>query len=157
MTAAQICKALDLTSFQINYKCSEWVADFMYANNPIRTLNLGSLGKDTLVSQYLDGINYEYSDEYCDEISKAFPESKAQVIERVQSCIRDFESQYSDSDRKIAHICVSHGILVERFSLLHGGRCKFVNYCAISGVAMNNDKSELVFDGDSQHVKSKSG
>jgi hypothetical protein len=83
MTAAQIAKELGLSKITINHRLAEWLDESFYDNDPIKPLNLLNKSKDHLVATFLDGIDFEDSRYYFDEISKTYPENKKQVISRV--------------------------------------------------------------------------
>ena len=64
-------------------------------------------------------------------------------------------ARYGNHHEKVLHLIVSHGYSVECFSTLNGGKKTFPDYCAISGIEIHNDNINLLFDGCTNHVKTK--
>ncbi len=66
--------------------------------------------------------------------------------------IDHFASKYKNSDKKVAHLAVTHGFFVNKFALELNGRQRYSEYCAISGANILGDRATLVLDSYNNHV-----
>lgn len=153
MTAAQIAKAIGHSKFRINYKYAEFLADWMYDENPIPRLEMKTKNYQHVVSNFLDNIDFEDSTLYYDEILNCYPEG-LQIYDRIKSIDKDVASEFPDTSRSQLHLIISHGYLVNHFTEHHGERRdKYVKYCAISGVQISESGTSLIFKGSHDHVQ----
>ena len=128
-----------------------------FSEHPIPTLNLKAKEKEILVKQFLADIEFEDSALWYDEIMARYPEPRDKAIERVRLLLNDFKEQYHKPvDKKIAHLVVSHGVIVEKFCRLdHEIELPWVDFCAISAYEMKGREIKVLFDGSTEHVISK--
>ncbi|TNV75894.1 hypothetical protein FGO68_gene876 [Halteria grandinella] len=155
MTAANIVKGMGMegrVKIQINYLLSEQLAPYFFNHCPMSSLLIRNLPKETIINDYLDGIPYEESDFYRTQADKLHPESQDEGKLRVKQMVHYYIDKSNQST--VAHIAVTHGFFVKHFSKEHGGVKETAEYCAISGIEINQDKTSLVMDSDSCHVKS---
>ena len=112
--------------------------------------------KSYIVENYLDGIDFEDSTFFKEEAHKLYPESNYQAKERTRDMIGHLASKYRESDKKVAHVVVTHGYFVHQFSYELNGRERNAEYCSISGAEIHGDKASLILDCYSNHVLSAS-
>jgi hypothetical protein len=63
---------------------------------------------------------------------------------------------YEKSNKKIAHLVVSHGALVDKFASCGGGTVeKWTTFCGISAHHVKGSDITLYLDRCSKHVQSK--
>ena len=108
--------------------------------------------KKFIIETYLDGVEFENSTVYHEEAMKLFPESKPEGRERTKLILNEFSTMYRNSRRKVAHIAVTHGFFVNKFSLDLMGRQTYADYCSISGATINGDEASLILDSYSSHI-----
>ena len=84
MTAAQIAKCFGHTKIRINYLFSELLQTRDFDENPLPSIAMSTKDKKELSQRYLDGVEFEDSGQYFDEINKIFPESRSQGYERTK-------------------------------------------------------------------------
>ena len=89
---------------------------------------------DQLVKMFLDGIDFKVVDQESHDVDKFFPETKQETKERARQIVNRKVTKYGEHDKKILHLIVSHGYIVECFSTLNGGERTFPDYCAISAL-----------------------
>ena len=61
--------------------------------------------------------------------------------------------EYRASDKKVAHIIITHGFFVAKFGAYFDGYTSYANYCSISGIEIQGDYKNLFFDSKSDHIK----
>ena len=72
---------------------------------------------DYISETYLDGIKIENATNYFNEVVDAvFPEEKEVYKRRATSMLRDVMMRYSGTQKRIAHIAVTHKHSVARFA-----------------------------------------
>ena len=82
MTAAYICKAMDISTFNINYIYSEKLSSHYFEECPIKSLTISTIAKDKLVEEYLDRVQVEDKGMWLDNILKRYPENAGEVLQR---------------------------------------------------------------------------
>ena len=66
----------------INYLYSEKMCPKLFDKNPIQDLSIKVKDHADISKKYLNGIDFEDSEQFYSEIIKAFPESTDQIRER---------------------------------------------------------------------------
>ena len=155
MTAAQIAKVLGLTQIEVNYHYREWLDQSFYKENPILGLNIKVTAHDLIVKTWLDGIDFKIIEEDQHDLHSFWPENQSQTKERTNQIIKRKVTKYGDHEKKVLHLVVSHGMIVEFFSTLNGGERTYPEYCAISALEIEQNQVKLLRDGDSSHVVTK--
>ena len=79
-TCAQVCKAVHLNSFRINYEfCEHLEPKMQVGDNPIPMLTVKQIKTDddrrNFRNRYLDGINFVDDDQNLEFIQGRYPES----------------------------------------------------------------------------------
>lgn len=82
----------------------------------------------------MDGIDFEDSTVFYDEIKKVWPETRAEGVNRMKNFSNSLIEDYKQSDKKVAHIFVTHGFFVAEWGELFNGSTAFLKYCSISGI-----------------------
>jgi hypothetical protein len=60
---------------------------------------------------------------------------------------------YKTSDKKVAHLAVTHGFFVNRFARTLNGFNPYAEVCSISGATLSNGEASLVLDQYADHVQ----
>ncbi len=100
----------------------------------------------------MDGIDFEDTTFFYEEILKLWPEDRQDGYERTRMMVKEFKNLHTDSDKRVAHIVVTHGYFVTKFSQHFYGKTSYASYCAISGIQMNGRKANLILDNYSDHI-----
>ena len=156
MTAAEIGKALDLPSIPVDYLHREWCEyDYYEGENPIPKLLIANKTRVEISEQYLGGFEYTVRQEKVDP-DEMFPEDDVKCRVRVQGIIDGLCERYKESEKKVLHLIVTHGHLVNTAGNLNGGDMKEYLYCAITGLEIQSGKvQKLLYNADDTHVITK--
>lgn len=132
MTASIFAKELGLSKIMVNFACHEHLDPDFYQIDPMPTLVMKNRPHQEIISEYLNGIEFEIKEENYG----FYPEDMAACQERAQFCYDDFSQRYLNNNKRIAHLCVSHGALVDKFACIGGGKSFLVGYCGISAYSV---------------------
>ena len=122
MTCAQVCKAMCIKQFRLNYMFSEHLeAKLKFGGqSPIPALTSRILDtpekRQNFVNTHLDGIDFIDDDQYLDYISPRYPENDQDLHERMATCQQFFVDKYKNSNKRVLHIVVSHGTPIRYWS-----------------------------------------
>ena len=152
MTAANIAKGLGIGKIKVNYLYSELLGDNLFEQCPMKHTLIRNKDPKYLVEHYLEGVEFEDSETFKSEAHELYPESKSMGRERSQLILQDFAKNYSKSDKKVAHLAISHGFFVNQFALNLNGYSRSSAYCAISGAVIKGDRATLILDSYCDHV-----
>ena len=135
-TVARICKQITVEIVIIDYNYCEWLADFLYRENPIPHLSIRNMDAATLNTEFnLQNIAYTDNDEGFDMAKTLYVENKESGIKRVAANIKRQKEQTKSqpAGRLIADITVSHGFFVDESSRALGiPLTELCDYCAIT-------------------------
>jgi len=74
--------------------------------------------------------------------------------------VKDLKVLYRNSNRKVAHIVVSHGSFVKAFAKFSGGMpgslcapIEKINYCGVAAIHIDGNKLKLCMDGNNAHLR----
>lgn len=84
MTAAGIAKALGIQKIKVNYQYCELLAVDLYEECPLKDLTILNMEKSKVVSEYLEGIDYEDNKLYHEESKKLHPETRPEGKVRIR-------------------------------------------------------------------------
>eukprot|EP00347_Sterkiella_histriomuscorum_P017295 403349935 len=159
-TAHEIAKILQLKHLTIDYLYREWLDGTFFRHNPLEDINIRLWSQDELKTNVLSEIDDFTVLDIPDNINDLYPENKQQSKQRTQSVIDLMKTRYAkEQEKRVLHMIVSHGYHVECFSTLNGGKQTYPEYCSISGFELikgsDDHQIQLLFDGDSSHVKTK--
>jgi hypothetical protein len=110
MTAAYIAITLDITEITINYRFSEWLYLPWFNEHPVPLLELKVKENLDLINNFLNGVKIVDHGNYYEEILTHYPEEWDNLVDRVKKTLIWFKDVYETSDKRVAHIVVSHGI-----------------------------------------------
>ena len=96
----------------------ELLSDEYYHHNPMPLLIFNTKNHETIVNEYLSGVEFTVSG--LEEVVN-FPERRREAQERVINIAQMMMTKYINSDRKVAHLGVTHGFLVHKFNNSFGG------------------------------------
>ena len=152
MTAAHIAKGLGHSKIRVNYLFSELMSESLFEEDPLPDIAIKKKDKNELIQKYLDGIDFESSPHFLEEAHNLHPESKRKGLERADKMIQHFSNLYKNSDKKVAHIAITHGYFVNKFALKLNGRIAVSEYCSISGATIKGDNATLILDSYVDHI-----
>ena len=153
MTAAHIAKGLGHAKVRVNYLFCELLAPHIFEECPLDQIAMKVKKKEHIVKTYLDNVDFEVSDHYVEQAQKLYPENKHKGIDRTKEMIKHFSEKYKTSDKKVAHLAVTHGFFVNKFALNLNGINPYSEYCSISGATLSNGKASLILDSYADHVQ----
>ena len=93
-TAAHIAKRLEIEKVKINYVFFESLEEDYYSENPIPHLEFNTKSAEELDQVFgLQGIKFEDTQHYKQEIHQMYPESEQQLSLRKQIAVTDSGSE----------------------------------------------------------------
>lgn len=88
-----------------------------------------------------------------------FPEKWPDQFERAKFSVKEMKNLYRNSNRKTAHIIVSHGSFVKSFAQFSGGArnravdpIDKVQYCGVSAMEVEGNNFRLMWNGNNDHI-----
>ena len=165
-TATGIAEEIGLSEIKINYRCSEWLRQEFYPEeSPIDTILINDREAELISQQFLKSIRIDHTIEYKAELEKAYPEQREDVIDRIEKLGCALASDYRNSQMKVAHIVVTHGINVRTLGQLAYDQTLKTNimqpkienqfdipYTGISAARIKGDAWEIVLGGAADHL-----
>jgi predicted Zn-dependent protease with MMP-like domain len=91
------------------------------------------------------------SDVYLTDIQNSYPENTSQGKDRSTKMIDSLLNKYDKSEKKVAHIIITHSVFVHYFSSHFGKGQKRVEYCAVSGIKIQDGHSKFIMDAETYH------
>lgn len=140
-TCAQVCRAMNISQFRINYEfCEHLEPKMQVGENPIPMLTIKQIkteeDRQNFKQTYLDGVDF-IDDDYNKEcVEHRYPESDNQVYERAARAKFQLVGAYSKSQESVLHLVVTHGTLVRFFSQASNMRVKKAKYCSLSAISV---------------------
>eukprot|EP00347_Sterkiella_histriomuscorum_P009198 403342150 len=158
MTSANIARQIGINHIPINYDYREYLESSSYNHqNPIPRLLINKYSQEEISQKYLNGMTYKFVRDYQqNDIEQMFPEDNEIVLNRVLGIAQNLAAKYSQSDKRVLHIIVTHGHLVRSLALQHGGQEQRFLYCNKTALEVQNGLiKKLLFDSDDSHVITK--
>lgn len=81
-------------------------------------------------------MNFIDDDQHIEKVRGRFPETEAQLRERVSRAQFNLIQRYARSEKRVLHLIVTHGTLVRTFAALAGMRHKKAKFCGVTAIGV---------------------
>ena len=123
--------------------------------NPIGKLGIETMPHEILKQRFLNGVDLDYDvfHETRKLVQHAFPETYNAITNRTHDACTELKNMYKYSDKKTAHIVVTHSrsvkTFIKRFSQVQANE---IDYCGISAITLNGRSARMKLSGVSKYV-----
>ena len=108
--------------------------------------------KEIICKKYLRNIDFidEKNNFHIGE--QVYPEQEKDLGKRCKSIIEKLNERYQSLEKKrILHVIITHGCWIEEYSKYYGGNTTWENYCKVVLTEHQNDKINLLVDGQTYY------
>lgn len=158
-TAAAIAKEIGVNQINTNYLYCEWLKkQFFPDGSPLENLEICQMAPDDYSNTYMQGVNVLHDNSRIDQVN--YPEEWGDQFERAKTSLKDMKYKYRFTNRKTAHIVITHGGFTKAFAKYSGGApgspvksIDVVPYCGIAAISIKGSECTLCWDGNNNHLR----